>query len=912
MISCPSCSAENSDASKFCSKCGAALSPELAATITPENGVDGAGSSAPSSLSERSQHGRFLPGTKVADRYRIVALVGKGGMGEVYRADDLKLGHTVALKFLPRKLAEDPQRLEFFHSEVRLTRQISHPNVCRVYDIGEVDGQHFLSMEYVDGEDLQVLLRRIGRVSGDKGIEIAQQICAGLTAAHEAGVLHRDLKPANIMLDGRGRIRITDFGLAQLAEDAAAGEVAGTPAYMAPEQLARGQTTIQSDLYSLGLILYELFTSKRVHAGRSIDELRRAHDESTTNPSALVSDIDPAVERVILRCLEKEPHERPQSARSVSAALPGGDPLAAALAAGETPSPQMVAAAGQEMGLNTRGLIVALAGVFIGLPLSCWLADFTDPLNQAGLVDQTDAPAFFVAQANELVSEILAYDEPDDEAHGFQIDTEGDVEFWYRQRTGSFPILNQNYWVNWGEPSLTRPTFNAPRQTVPGELSLIMDADKRLRYFRALPVVEAKPRDIFSAPKPSEWPAWFTAETTGFVLATDEQNAGSEEQSSAELQLVTDRFRTPPDAYDDVRVWNGVDPENSREVYVEAAAFRGRPAYYETFSTEEFEEPLDFAARLRGSDSIALGRNITMGIYSCLLAAGALLAWHNLRTGRGDRRGALRLAGCVFCLRTLVWATYARHYADLAFEIGTAVTIGLSQILFDTAIAWLWYLGLEPFVRRIWPRVLIPWTRLLDGRWRNPLIGRDLLLGVLAGTASILLFRLGVLANLRFSDRPPNPIPTSPLALAGTKELLGTALNCHASSILSATFFLLVLLLMRIIFRNERRAIVGSLVIFAPVTTLMMGGNPAISVIPAVLHAGLSLTVLVRLGFLATVVQFATMSLLFVFPLTFNADTWYFSHGMFAVVWVTVVALFGFQTALRGQAGFALTAPNSR
>ncbi len=220
MVSCPSCTAENSEASKFCSACGAALEPKYDATLTHDI-VGGGSASQQLAASGSSHHGRFLPGTKVAGRYRIVSLVGKGGMGEVYRADDLKLGHTVALKFLPKDLADDPQRMEYFHSEVRLTRQISHPNICRVYDIGEADGQQFLSMEYIDGEDLKVLLRRIGRLPKDKGIQIAQQLCAGLAAAHEKGVLHRDLKPANVMIDGRGQVRITDFGLAKLADDGA-------------------------------------------------------------------------------------------------------------------------------------------------------------------------------------------------------------------------------------------------------------------------------------------------------------------------------------------------------------------------------------------------------------------------------------------------------------------------------------------------------------------------------------------------------------------------------------------------------------------------------------------------------------------------------------------------------------------
>src|SRR5437868_8927314 len=158
--------------------------------------------------------GRFAPGTLLAGRFRIVAPLGRGGMGEVYRAEDLKLEQTVALKFLPDDLMRDAARLAQFHNEVRVARAISHRNVCRTYDIGDADGRPFLTMEYVDGEDLASLLRRIGRFPQDKAVEIARQICAGVAAAHERGVLHRDLKPANVMIDGEGHVRLTDFGLA--------------------------------------------------------------------------------------------------------------------------------------------------------------------------------------------------------------------------------------------------------------------------------------------------------------------------------------------------------------------------------------------------------------------------------------------------------------------------------------------------------------------------------------------------------------------------------------------------------------------------------------------------------------------------------------------------------------------------
>src|SRR6195256_4442925 len=181
----------------------------------------GAAATPPSSGSTR-----FVPGSVVAGRYRLVALLGRGGMGEVYRADDLTLDQPVALKFLPDGVVVDDNRLAEFHNELRLARQVSHKNVVRLYDLGDADGRRFLTMEYVDGEDLASLLRRIGRIPQDKAVDIARQLCAGVAAAHERGVLHRDLKPANGMLDGDGDVRITDFGIATAAEDAG-GEVCG-------------------------------------------------------------------------------------------------------------------------------------------------------------------------------------------------------------------------------------------------------------------------------------------------------------------------------------------------------------------------------------------------------------------------------------------------------------------------------------------------------------------------------------------------------------------------------------------------------------------------------------------------------------------------------------------------------------
>ena len=263
----------------------------------------------------------FAPGAILSGRYRLVALLGKGGMGEVYRADDLILDQPVALKFLPAGAADDA-KLGPLHNELKIARQVSHKNVCRLYDLGEAGGRRFLTMEYVDGEDLASLLRRIGRLPHDKAVQIARQLCAGIAAAHERGVIHRDLKPANVMIDGQGDVRITDFGIATATADNA--EFIGTPQYMAPEQFSGAAASVKSDIYALGLILFEVFTGKRAQDSKTLEDLKRFHQTGThTTPSSIVHDLDPGVERVILRCLERDPERRPVSALVVAAALAG-------------------------------------------------------------------------------------------------------------------------------------------------------------------------------------------------------------------------------------------------------------------------------------------------------------------------------------------------------------------------------------------------------------------------------------------------------------------------------------------------------------------------------------------------------------------------------------------------------------
>jgi hypothetical protein len=258
----------------------------------------------------------------------------------------------------------------------------------------------------------------LGRLPTDKAAEIARKICAGVAAAHHKGVLHRDLKPANIMLDGRGEILIMDFGLAGLAHEIEDYR-SGTPAYMAPEQLAGEEVTARSDIYSLGLVLYEVFTGKAAFDGRTLEEIVRVRSDSTPSPpTELVKDLDRAVEGIILRCLENDPAKRPESALAVAAALPGGDPLAAALAAGQTPSPQAVAAAGENVGLSSIVAIGWLGVALLALAGFSALAMWTSGIRHLDLPYSRDV----LSQKVRDLAEQFGYPPPVDWAEGFDYD----------------------------------------------------------------------------------------------------------------------------------------------------------------------------------------------------------------------------------------------------------------------------------------------------------------------------------------------------------------------------------------------------------------------------------------------------------------------------------------------------------
>lgn len=832
------------------------------------------------------REGRFIAGAMLAGRYRIVGLLGKGGMGEVYKAEDLKLNQTVALKFLPESIALDGGMLARFHNEVRIARQVAHPNVCRVYDIGEVEGLSFLSMEFIDGEDLSSLLRRIGRLPGDKAVEIARQMCAGLAAAHEAGVLHRDLKPANVMIDGRGKARITDFGLAVVSEELRGDEVmAGTPAYMSPEQLTGKEVTQRSDIYALGLTLYELFTGKRVFEAKSIQELISLHEKSTPpTPSSHVKDIDPLAERVILRCLEKDPKARPASAVQVALALPGGDPLQAALAMGETPSPEMVAASGQKTGLSPAVAVACLLAFIIGLTAAVYLRSKVRLANRTPF---EHPPEVLSQKAREIAAQLGYPERPADTAHGFEYNhpyldyarrqppeaprqqpstqsRPAYIYFWKREsRQPLLPITQPHPWMMelGGFPDAARVKEDDPPQT-PGILSLRLDMQGRLMRFNATPAQLEEGSAPPPQPEKDLWARLFSA--TGL--------------DAAQLTPTEPKW-TPPSAFDARSAWSGFFPEQSDlPLRVEAAAWRGKPVYFEIIGP--WTRP---GTAVHGTSSIY--QWMLTSLVLVLISLCGLLAWLNWQRGNSDRKGAFRLAAFVL-ISFIIAALIASPV------VGNKLAAGL----FISGGSWLAYMGMEPYVRRRWPMMLISWSRVLTGNWRDPLVGRDVLFGLIAGI--ILVINNAFIYFPGFSVFPPVRLVDTYMRILSSYRLAVSALvMLPAFTVTIVLGLLFMLFLMRLLVRRDSLAAVLFMLCFSA----MFLPSDWQAMVFILVQYGLLVFVMMRFGLVAMMGCLLVMYGLQLFPTTLNFAAWYAGTGLAPIVLLLALAVFAFYTSLGGQ-----------
>jgi len=897
MIKCPSCLNQIPAESRFCNTCGTEVSaPSQRMTETSSSdqtpspgGLSGQTADA-STPSHPSLDTRFPPGTMFDGRYRVVDILGRGGMGEIYRADDLKLGQPVALKFLPREVEQDPHRLSRFLNEVRVALRVSHPNVCRVYDIGEVDGQHYISMEYVDGEDLASTLRRIGRFPGDRAIEAACQLCAGLAAAHDQGILHRDIKPANVMIDGRGRVKITDFGLAGLAGELSGDEVrSGTPAYMAPEQLAGKEVTQRSDIYALGLVLYEIFTGKPALEIRTPADIARRQETTPARPSSIVDDLDPAVERVILRCLEKEPGNRPGSSLAVAAALPGGDPLAAALAAGETPSPELVAEAGAPGGLKPSLAMTYLVAFLIAVGLIIGLSEKRSLVRRATL---DKPPQVLAAEAREVIRDAGYENPPADYVYTF---LSNDDYLAYLQDLepvpGRWDVLRdgQPSAVRFGYRQSPRPLKRLmsgsiwnllvdPPPTVPGMVEVRLDTQGRLLSFSAVP-----PRKADAGEAPAVEPDWaplFSA-------------AGFDRQAFRAVDPVW----LPPVYADRRAAWEGVYPEAPDvSIRIEAAAYRDRPISFqviEPWTQAVSEEPLERGFWVRARDVFE-----TVWFVVVLVCA-VLVALRNIRLGRGDRKTALRFALYLGGVR-LLWLLGAHHIPSSA-ELDLFLS-HLAWSLYRVGLLYVFYLALEPYARKLWPHMLVSWVRLLGGRFRDPLVGRDILIGALYGAVNGLVISVykWIPEFLGIQGYGFEASLWSWVSLRGLQQGFAAVAGLHSQSLLYMFIGIMMILVLRLLLRKTWIAMIVftalMFVAFHPGT-----GHPIPYLISILIVVSLLCFVLFRFGLLAVMIGYTVSKILHELPLTFDLTAWY-GYVTLLTLFITVgLAAWGFRVALAGR-----------
>lgn len=835
---------------------------------------------------------RFAPGTLLASRYRIVSRLGKGGMGEVFRADDIMLGQPVALKFLPENASRNINLLTRFYDEVRIAHQISHANVCRVYDIGEIDGQPYLSMEYIDGEDLSSLLRRIGRLPGDKAAEFARKMCAGLAAAHAQGVLHRDIKPGNIMIDGRGEPRITDFGLAAVAASIEGNEIRnGTPAYMAPEQLEGREVSVQSDLYALGLVFHEMFTGKAPHEAETVAELTAKRKESrASKASTLVGDLDPAVDRAIQACLEPDPKLRPKSALDLARMLPGGDPLAAALAAGQTPSPELVAASGSTGALSPKvGLAVFGATIFVLLVTALAQPYFAresrlqlrnspdvltakarDIVRAAGYTELSIDSAIGFTSNNAVIDYVSKRLPDSDQWDDILSKSPSYVNFWYR----ASPLSLRPYGEGDGVVDL-----ESPEMRVPGMTAVTLGLEGELLRFAAVP---PQFQENPAPGSPMDWSPFFAMaqlDQSRFQAVQPQWvPLAATETRAAWTGVLRAAFRTPIDI----------------PIRIEAAAFAGRPVLFRVIWP--WEQPQTARAQ-----PLPRGRRIAnlflLVLILAIVFAVVFLARHHLQAGKGDVRGALHV-GLYVGVLAFASRLLGTHFGDVDFEFNVVAEFA-AWSMFDGVVYWICYLALEPWVRKFWPQVLITLSRALQGNWNDPLVGRDALFGIGLGVLLNLAANTGAVYSIN------TPIPRSNFAiqnLLGTNVILSSLIGNLSGGIRYIIYFLLVLFLLRLILRNQWLAAV----VFVLAAAFLQAQNsraplPVALAFTAFVIFGPLVIVMLRMGVVASMLMTFVGNAIPALVFTADYSAWYGKSSWIPLATFAGIAFWGYRVSVAGK-----------
>jgi serine/threonine-protein kinase len=660
----------------------------------------------------------------------------------------------------------------------------------------------------------------------------------------------------------------------------------GTPLYMSPELLAGHAASVQSDIYALGIVLYELCTGKKPFQAHTLAELRYQKDHVLPPvPSEIVRDVDPIVERVILRCIDRDARLRPASVLQVAAALPGGDPLAAALAAGETPSPEMVAASVQTDGLRPGaawalvGAAALLAAMTVGLgqraimnrsvplerPPEALIERSRQIIEQAGYADPPQDHAFTVAYNLAYLDEIEEHDRSP--ARWDRVTPNGTI-FWYRQSPQ--PLKRLAFSISLS-PRVTR---DDPPPVTPGEVLVALNGRGQLLELTAVPPAVA----VATAPaRTFEWSPLFRA-------------AGLDPAEWTE----TDPEWTPPYGADQRRAWRRMNGATDGQTLdrVEAASVAGRPTSF----------ILAYSWRRPGRiESVPTGMGtrtanvLGIAVTGCAMFGGFVLARRNLRLGRGDRRGAWRLVTVVSIVLAVAWILDEHHVAD-THEWYLFVSFA-GRVLVISGLFWATYVAFEPYVRRHWPSTIVSWTRLIGGGIRDPLVGRDVLIGCAVGALLTCLLLAGVLAPGwlgRMAEMPR--IPTWRV-LHGASHAMSLSLQLVVNALLEAFVALFLLVVMRLTFRREWLAAAVTIVLLA-LPDILLSDDVLVGAISFSLVYGLAVLLLIRVGLVAVVAMRFTVDLLQVFPSVPSLGPWYAGLGVAGLVIFGAIVLSGGYVAM--------------
>ncbi len=842
--------------------------------------------------------GRYAPGTLINNRYQIEVVLGEGGMGVVYRAFDMKLEKTVALKFLPPRLAANPALVDRFHKEVRTAQDVSHRCVARVYDIDDHDDHPFFSMEYIDGCDLASLLKRSGgRLTEETAARYARQLCLGLAAIHSRGHVHRDLKPQNVMIDREGQLRVTDFGLAVEGTEAERAGIAGTLPYMSPEQ-ARGQATKQSDIYSLGLVLYEMFTGCQAFESVTLEQLVQRKSLPAA-PSAHVASLPTEVDTAVLQCIEPEPAKRPERVQNVLHML---------LRAGGTPTPEEVAVAEPPQNERTGGLSLRAGIALFGLTVCCLflvgeLNDHTALFRQA-LTDWS--PRDLTRKAREHLNDLgFAPESTRDTAHGLATDEAllahlrnghsrlinrnqlpsgqpAVMYFWYRRSPDVIAQrLAPNDTSGWSMPGRVLPSEPPLRE--PGEVCAFLDLNGRLIELHAVP-----------ARRPPNFPVR-VPDPTRLLKA-----AGFENVPLSKADAPT----RAPTGFADIRMaWVGAHPQAPEVVLrIEAAYYQGEPVYFHVGP-----EAPQLGDRLPGFmpdnllEKVQEVKNTLLGLVA--LPIGVWFAWRNWIHGRAHPRGALILAGGFVLLGLAGWVLAAHHVLwprnrlDSFKDELSMFTGMLGRVVFDGVLLWLAYLALEPWVRRTDPERVSSWNRLIQGRWRAPSVGGDILLGCAgaAGFVSLLLLARAIPGWLGYV--PDLKSIWDATYTEGAGSLLVTLQIALMVALRGFFLYFLVLLLCR---GYVRFGVCLNVAIWWGLYA--HGGDyTAVHIAVGLAYAIACFFVLRRAGLLGFIAFTLVEQVLTYMPVTTDFSVWYGAISTMSLAFVLALALYGTWTVGRAQ-----------